>query len=101
MAKYDPQRTRPNPAPTDGPAPVDELLGVEPGAMDRAAVPATAAPPAAPAEVYEDDLHVHGPDCAHDEVAIGPIVAAVAAAGVAAFAFVRRRRRHRDESHAG
>ena len=48
MAKYDPQRTRPNPAAADGPAPVDELLGSEPSAVDRAAIPATAEPPAAP-----------------------------------------------------
>jgi hypothetical protein len=98
MAKYDPQRTRPNPAPTDGPAPVDELLGSEPSAVDRAAIPATAEPPAAPPEVYASDVHVHGADCDHGELAIGPIVAAVAAAGVAAFAFVRRKRRRNASS---
>ena len=93
MAKYDPQRTRPNPAPGDGPAPVDELLRSEPSAVDRAAIPSTAEPPAAPPEVYASDVHVHGPECAHDELAIGPIVAAVATAGIAAFAIVRRKRR--------
>jgi hypothetical protein len=117
MSSYDPQRNRPRQRPKDDePAPVDALLGDEPApvtepapaaepapgadapaaelsAAERAAVPATATPPNAPPEV-----HVHGDDCVHDELAIGPILAAIGAAvsGLLAWRWRRRRRRSAD-----
>lgn len=65
---------------------------------DRAAIPATAAPAAAPPEIYAEDVHVHGPDCAHDEMGIGGIVAAVAATAGTVWLILRRRRRNRRNS---
>ena len=101
MSSYDPQRNRPRQQPKDDePAPVDALLGAEPApvaepvaapsAAERAAVPATATPPNAPSEV-----HVHGDDCVHDELAIGPILAAIGAAVSAVLAWRWRKRRRR------
>jgi hypothetical protein len=47
---------------------------------DRLAVPATAAPPAAPPELHD---HEHGPDCDHGpDPAMGAAVALVSAFGV-------------------
>jgi hypothetical protein len=113
MASYDPQRNRPRQRPKeDEPAPVDALLGDAAPAedddpttapdplttVDRLAVPATAAPPAAPPEVHGDDLpleHVHGDDCDHGpDPAMGLAVAVLSAFGAVllAYRWIRRRR---------
>jgi hypothetical protein len=108
MSSYDPQRSRPRQRPKDDePVPVDALLDHEPApaaradpsaptgapalsTAERAAIPSTATPPNAPPE-----LHVHGDDCVHDELAIGPILAAVGTVvgGVLAWRWRRRRSR--------
>jgi hypothetical protein len=121
MASYDPQRNRPRQRPKDDePAPVDALLGdgadaaVDPSpaeddnpvtapdplsTADRLAVPATAAPPAAPPEVHADDLplaHVHGDDCDHGPdpaMGIAVVVLSTFGAVLLVWNWLRRRRR--------
>jgi hypothetical protein len=126
MSSYDPQRNRPRQRPKDDePAPVDGILG-DPAAeraagaaagapvpsadddnpttapdplstADRLAIPATAAPPAAPPELHG---HEHGPDCDHGpDPAMGAAVAALSAlGGVILVARWLRRRRGRGEA---